>query len=132
METIRPLPTIEDIQRVAAQMGITFTRNRGSFDLNRQVPRLAGTYSHTQAGINAAFNVLVRHGRLLQEPSARLAIAEEYIRSQSGLYRHYMIVEVQRHVKHFTGVELTKQEAIAIVQKICDELQMGPIAEYNL
>lgn len=133
MSTIRPqLPTLDDIKRLALEMGVTFTANRDSFDLDKQEPRLVGTYRNTQAGINAAWNALVRHGNLLLGPSAWLSIAEEYIRSQSGLYRHYMIAEVQRRVSHFTGVDLTGREAISIVQKIRDELKLGSIAGHNL
>jgi hypothetical protein len=133
MSTIRPqLPTLDDIKRLAVEMGVTFTSHRDSFDLDKQEPWLAGTYRNTQAGINAAFNVLVRHGRLLQYPSTRLSIAEEYIRENNGLYRHYMISEVQRNVSRGTGVDLTGQEAITIVRKICSALHLGPIAEYNL
>ena len=67
MSTIRPQqPTLADIQRLARELGVSFTDNRDTFDLDKQEPRLAGTYRNTQAGINAAFSTLVRHGRLVR------------------------------------------------------------------
>ena len=66
MSTIRPVPpTIEDIKRLARQFDVTFTDNRDTFDLDKSEPRISGTYRNNQAGINAAHNTLVRHGRLL-------------------------------------------------------------------
>lgn len=62
----------------------------------------------------------------------RLADAEDYIRSQPPLYRHYHIDEVQSDVQLHGGVKLTAEETIAIVQAIRDELNMGPIKVYNL
>ena len=65
MATIRPQqPTLDDIKRLAREMGVRFTDNRDSFDLDKREPRLTGTYRNNQAGINAAFSTLVRHGRL--------------------------------------------------------------------
>jgi hypothetical protein len=54
------------------------------------------------------------------------------IREQTALYRHYCLPEVQRVVKQCTNVDVTRSEAIAIVQKIRDEKELGPIADYNL
>jgi len=58
--------------------------------------------------------------------------AEGYIRDQSCLYRHYCIPEVQNSVQQFTGVVLSDDQAVDIVQKIRNERGMGPIADYNL
>jgi hypothetical protein len=58
--------------------------------------------------------------------------AEDYIRSQHPLYRHYCMPEVQRAVKLSTGVQLSRVEAREIVQVIRDEKGMGPIKDYNL
>ena len=68
MATIRPVPpTIEDIQHLARQFGVRFTFHRDSFDLDKREPRLSGTYRNNQAGINAAYSVLIRHGWLMRE-----------------------------------------------------------------
>ena len=67
MSTIRPQhPTLADIQRLARELGVRFTENRDTFDLDKREPRLSGTYRNNQAGINAAFSALVRHGRLVR------------------------------------------------------------------
>jgi len=59
--TIRPFPTLEDIKQLAAELGVTFTPNRDSFDLDKGTQfEVHGTYRNNQAGINAAFSVLVR------------------------------------------------------------------------
>lgn len=61
MRTIRSSqPTLADIQRLAAQLGVTFTVNRDSFDLAKSAPiAIHGTYRDNQAGCNAAWSVLV-------------------------------------------------------------------------
>jgi hypothetical protein len=58
--------------------------------------------------------------------------AEQFIRDNTALYRHYCISEVQAIVKQFTKVSLTDNEAVKIVQRIRDEKGLGPIADYNL
>jgi hypothetical protein len=59
--TIRPQPTLDDIKRLARDLGVTFTDNRDSFDLDKDTaPEVHGTYRNNQAGINASFSVLVR------------------------------------------------------------------------
>lgn len=69
MTTIRPQTTLDDIKRLAAQLGVTFTANRDSFDLDKSAPiEVHGTYRNNQAGINASFSVLVR----LQDSERRL------------------------------------------------------------
>jgi hypothetical protein len=66
---IRPQTTLDDVKRLAGQLGVTFTRNRDSFDLDKSTPlEVHGTYRTNQAGINAAFTVLVH----LQEGERRL------------------------------------------------------------
>jgi len=62
----------------------------------------------------------------------RLATAEDCIRKNAALYRHYCISEVQVVVSQFAGIDLTDDEAVEIVQKIRDEHRMGPIADYNM
>lgn len=58
---IRPQPTRDDIERLARELGVTFTSHRDSCDLDKQEPlRLEGTYRNNQAGINAALSSLVR------------------------------------------------------------------------
>jgi hypothetical protein len=64
--------------------------------------------------------------------ASRLQQAETYIREHTALYRHYCISEVRRGVRQFTGVALSRDEAIEVVQRIRDEYSMGPIADYNL
>ncbi len=59
-----------------------------------------------------------------------MTVAEDYIREQTCLYRHYCIPEVQRAVAE-KGVTLSRDEATEIVQRIRDEKEMGPIEEYN-
>lgn len=58
--------------------------------------------------------------------------AEAFIREETALYRHYDIREVQGITAQFTGVELSDEEAIALVQRIRDEQGMGPISDANL
>lgn len=66
MTTIRPIVTLDDVKELARQFGVHFTPHGDSFDLDKREPRISGTYRNTQAGINAAFSTLVRHGRLLE------------------------------------------------------------------
>jgi hypothetical protein len=85
--------------------------------------------------IIAAVALLATVGALyFRHRAAKLGLdeAEEYIREQTALYRHYCISEVQRAVVGKIGVKLTDAQAIAIVQKIRDEYHMGPIKPYNL
>ena len=67
-----------------------------------------------------------------QDTSSDLDTAEEYIRDQDALYRHYCIPEVKRHVGQWTGVDISDDEAVGIVQKIRSEKNMGPIRDYNM
>ena len=72
--TIRPEPTLDDIKRLAQQLGVTFTTNRDAFDLDKSTPlEIHGTYRANQAGINASFSVLVH----LQESERRLRIYQQ-------------------------------------------------------
>jgi hypothetical protein len=64
--------------------------------------------------------------------SEPIRTAETYICEQTALYRHYHIAEVRRIVRQFTGVGLSNEQAIEIVQGIRDEHGLGPIREYNL
>lgn len=61
-----------------------------------------------------------------------LGLAETYIREQTCLYRHYAIDQTQLCVEQFTGVHLSDDDAVEIVQQLRDENGLGPIAEYNL
>lgn len=60
------------------------------------------------------------------------AIAEQYIREETALYRHYAIDEVQSCVTQFTSVRLSDDQTVSIVQKIRNEKGMGPIADFNM
>ena len=54
--------TLEDVKRLAAQLGVTITLHGPSFDLDKQEPlALKGTYRKGQAGIDAAYSSLVRY-----------------------------------------------------------------------
>lgn len=56
-------PTLEDIERIARELGVTFTRTQGGewFDLDRtESPVLEGMYRTTQYGINTAYGALIR------------------------------------------------------------------------
>ena len=74
MTTIRPQPTLDDIQQLAWQLGVTFTSHRDSCDLDKQEPLwLEGTYRTNQAGINAALSSLVRlQDNLRATPTTRI------------------------------------------------------------
>lgn len=52
--------------------------------------------------------------------SERLAQAESYVESQwtSGLTRHYNAQGVIDSVEQFTGVKLTGEEAVEVVEKV--------------
>ena len=67
-----------------------------------------------------------------EDKEQRLEIAEEFIREQTALYRHYCIPAVQNHVEQFTGETVSRREAIDIVQGIRDEHNMGPIDDCAL
>lgn len=58
--------------------------------------------------------------------------AEDFIREQDALYRHYAISEVQYCVNQFTGENLSSDEAVSLVQSIRDEKCLGPIDYWNL
>jgi hypothetical protein len=64
--------------------------------------------------------------------SELIRTAEAYIRDQTALYRHYHIAELRRIVRQFTGVPLSDEQVIAIVQGLRDEHELGPIRDYNL
>ncbi|SRR6266571_1000589 len=71
------------------------------------------------------------------EHRRKLNIAEAYIRDQHPLYRHYNIRAVQDSLRGVVGrdapyVFIEDSEVVAIVQKIRDEYDMGPIASYNM
>jgi len=71
MDLLNPQLTIEHVKALAAQMGVTFTDNGQSFDLDKQEPlRLEGTYRNTQTGIDSAYGSLVRHQTSLSKLSA--------------------------------------------------------------
>jgi len=54
--------TLEDVKSLAAQLGVTITLHGQSFDLDKQEPlAFEGTYRKVQAGIDAAYNSLVRY-----------------------------------------------------------------------
>lgn len=74
--------------------------------------------------------VLANHRK--QRDDERLRRAEGFIRQHTALYRQYCLLEVQRHVRQFRGVAISRAEAREMVQKIRDEWGMGPIKEYNL
>lgn len=61
-----------------------------------------------------------------------LQSAENYIRENTALYRHYNISEVRVCVKQFLDISLTDDEAVSIVQRIRDEKGMGPIDGFNM
>lgn len=69
---------------------------------------------------------------MIQIEKEQLPVAEAFIRENTALYRHYCIPEVRRSVAQFTGVQLSRKNAIALVQKIRDEFGMGPIAKHHL
>lgn len=58
--------------------------------------------------------------------------AEQFVREQTPLYRHYCISEVILNVKQFTGISLSDNEAVEIVQRIRDERGMGQIDPHNM
>src|SRR5436305_1223716 len=60
------------------------------------------------------------------------ATAEAFMRDNSALYRHYHIEQVIDDVAQFTQVQLSRRQAIKLVQKLRDEYQLGPIEQYNL
>lgn len=67
-----------------------------------------------------------------KQSNESLNTAEQFLREQTALYRHYSISEVQANVEQFTGVSLSADEAVELVQGIRDEQGMGAIDEYNL
>lgn len=82
MNTIRPLPTLDDIKRLAEELGVTFVTNRDSFDLDTSDPttwELHGTYRSNQGGYNAAFSALVhlQENQRRSDPLAALSFEDE-------------------------------------------------------
>lgn len=67
-----------------------------------------------------------------QSSEESLDTAEQFLREQTALYRHYSISEVQASIEQFTGVSLSEEEAAELVQDIRTEQALGPIADYNL
>jgi hypothetical protein len=121
MPTIHPKPpTLDDIKRMAREIGVTFTDTRDSFTLVKQEPHLNETYRKNRAGINTAHNALVYYGRLSKDPSARLAVAEEYLRQNRHFWQG-MVNTMQRHVKKGTNVELSREEAFDLRNKLSNE-----------
>ncbi len=62
-------PTLEEIETLAQQLGVSYTRSQGSacFDLDRnQSPQIHGTYQATQQGVDVAFGDLKRLELTLQ------------------------------------------------------------------
>jgi hypothetical protein len=79
---IRPQNTLNDVKALAAQLGVTFTHNRDSFDLEKSAPVADhGTYPNNQAGINAAFSALVQ----LQDGERQIAQLRRSIRRDRSL-----------------------------------------------
>jgi hypothetical protein len=70
--------------------------------------------------------------KLLPVPDVRVSAAETYLRLQPALYRYYPLVEVQAHVKAYAGVDLSMGETVLLVQKLRDEMGLGPINRINL
>ena len=85
MATLRPQTTLDDVRRLAGQLGVTFTSNRDSFDLDKSTPlEVHETYRNNQAGINAAWSVLA----YLQDGERRLlAYRQSYERDIALLRR---------------------------------------------
>lgn len=116
------LPTLNDIKQMAREMDVTFTDTRDSFTLVKQEPPLTlnETYRKNRTGIDAAHNALVYYGRLSKDPSARLAIAEEYLR-QNSRFCQGTVNTMRRHVKKGTNVELSSEEAFELRSKLSNE-----------
>jgi len=58
--------------------------------------------------------------------------AENFIEQETCLYRHYAIDQTQLAVEQFTGVKLTDDQAVEIIQKLRNQHGMGPIEDYNM
>lgn len=54
---------------------------------------------------------------------------KDFFSENSALYRHYHIDETREIVKQQTGVELDREETIAIVSEMREENGYGPIRE---
>lgn len=67
-----------------------------------------------------------------QSSEESLTTAEQFLREQTALYRHYSISEVQANIEQFTGVSLSDDEAVELVQGIRNENGLGAIDDYNL
>ena len=85
MATIRPQATLDDVRRLARQLGVMLTEHRDSFDLDRHTSlEVHETYRSNQDGINAAWSVLVH----LQDGERRLqAYRQNYERDMAQLRR---------------------------------------------
>lgn len=61
-------PTVQDIEAMAGDLGVTFRAADHTFDLDKAGdPGFVGTFATTRAGIAAAYQALLLHQLLLQK-----------------------------------------------------------------
>lgn len=61
-----------------------------------------------------------------------ISTAAAFVQRESALYRHYRIDEARDCIEQFTGVSLSEDQTVELVQNARQQAGLGPIAEYNL
>ncbi len=132
MATIRPLPTLEGIKRLAAQLHITFGIDRDSFTLNVQEPlTLDGVYRNNQAGINSAVGALVRYQDTMRRVLDRQELQRKHERvtlEMTGLEALLCQLALETYANHpyacrrAAGYGITSDYAIATLNRLIQSL----------